>query len=195
MTGQELLILRITPWSGYALRRRLIPEDSSDRFLDGEEPALDIGLAKLDFAFARKPLLIGGKAMEFYGLRKAGADVDLVVPVEDHRRLAARYPDTLKDLWGDLGVCVHGFEIWTTICLFDYGFLAQGALEEPGFLVISMERLLFLKALAMGVEKYRKDLELIVRKISTEKYTAWWATLDPEERERRTKAGQAPAAP
>jgi hypothetical protein len=146
---------------------------------------MDINLNKLQFSFSAKPLLIGGKAMEFYGLRSAGADIDFVIPVEDYLRLAAQYPANLKDLWGDLGVCVFEFEIWTSICLFDYAFLSQGALEEPAYRVIALDRLLFLKAMGMKVEKYHKDLELIVKKITDEKYAAWWMTLSQEEQDRR----------
>lgn len=83
----------------------------------------------LDFEFTSKPLLIGGLAMEFYGLRKAGADIDFVITNMDYQRLAQKYPDNKRDLWGDLGICVHGFEIWRSICWFDYDFLSEGAIE------------------------------------------------------------------
>jgi hypothetical protein len=152
---------------------------------------MEIKLSKLNFVFSAKPLLIGGKAMEFYGLRQAGADVDFVIPVDDYLRLAAQYPANLKDLWGDLGVCVFEFEIWASICLFDYTYLSQGAVEQPDYRVISLEKLLFLKALAMKVEKYHQDLELIVKKVLDEKYAAWWATLSRDEQDRRTKGGNA----
>jgi hypothetical protein len=66
--------------------------------------ALARDLAGLDYTFRSKPLLIGGMAMEYYDLRKTGADIDFVVTVEDYEGLAARYPDSLRDLWGDLGV-------------------------------------------------------------------------------------------
>lgn len=42
--------------------------------------------------------------MEYYGLRKAGADVDLVISCQDHKRLVEKYPDHVKDLYGDIGV-------------------------------------------------------------------------------------------
>lgn len=70
---------------------------------------MHINLSKLDFVFLSKPLLIGGKAMEYYGLRQAGRDIDFVITAEDYERLAQQYPDDLRDLWGDLGVCVKGF--------------------------------------------------------------------------------------
>jgi hypothetical protein len=126
---------------------------------------MSIDLSRIDFTFTAKPLLIGGMAMEFYELRPSGADIDFVITPEDYQRLAARYPDHLKDLYGDLGVCVDQFEIWRTICLFGYDFLSQGAVELDAYRVISLEKLLFLKALAMRVEKYHRDLELIVNKI------------------------------
>ncbi|MBN1966595.1 MAG: hypothetical protein JW910_18225 [Anaerolineae bacterium] len=131
-------------------------------------PVLD--LAKLGFTFQAKPLLIGGMAMEYYGLRKTGRDIDLVVVAADRERLAVQYPDHQKDLYGDLGVCIYEFEIWQTICLFDYAFLAQGAIEYEDCLVISLEKLLFLKALAMKEPKYHRDLELIVERVLRDQY-------------------------
>ena len=52
------------------------------------QSTLDIPLDTLAYPFREKPLLIGGKAMEYYGLRKAGDDIDLVISVADHTRLA-----------------------------------------------------------------------------------------------------------
>jgi hypothetical protein len=129
-----------------------------------------IDLGKLEFDFTSKPLLIGGKAMEYYGLRKAGADIDFVITAEDYERLARKYPDDLREIGGDLGVCVFEFEIWKSICLFDYQFLSVGAIERDVYLIISLDRLLFLKALGMKEPKYHRDLELIVDKILQVRY-------------------------
>src|SRR3989304_5865092 len=63
-------------------------------------------LTRLNFTFTTPSLLIGGKAMEYYNLRLSGADVDFVITAEDYDHLAGQYPDYLKDLGGDLGVCV-----------------------------------------------------------------------------------------
>jgi hypothetical protein len=144
---------------------------------------MNIDLSLLNFSFSSPPLLIGGKSMEFYGLRPAGADIDFVIRAEDYTRLAAQYPAQLKDLWGDLGVCVYGYEIWKSICLFDYDFLSEGAIDQEGYRVISLEKLLFLKALAMKIEKYHRDLELVVEKILKDKYDPWWAGLSPEKQQ------------
>ena len=132
-----------------------------------------LNLDKLDYHFQHKPLLIGGKAMEYYGLRKAGQDIDLVVHSIDHKALVKKYPSNIKDLYGDIGICEFDFEIWNQICTFDYQYLKENAIEEDHFLVISLEKLLFLKALAMEIPKYHTDLELVVKKILENAYQGY----------------------
>jgi len=145
---------------------------------------MNIALTKLHYTFGTKPLLIGGKAMEYYGLRPAGADIDFVITAEDYAALAQQYAAHLKDLWGDLGVCVAEFEIWRTICLFDYAYLAAGALDEGDYLVIALDKLLFLKTLAMKHdEKYQRDVALLVKKILDDQYGRWWPTLSEVEQQ------------
>jgi hypothetical protein len=131
---------------------------------------MDILLEKLAYQFHDKPLLIGGVAMEYYGLRKAGADIDLVISLRDHENLKRQYPDHIKDLYGDIGICEFDFEIWNQICRFDYEELKVGAIEEPALLIISLDRLLFLKTLAIKKEKYYKDVLLLVDEILRRKY-------------------------
>ena len=133
-----------------------------------------IDLTRLNFTFTTPPLLIGGKAMEHYNLRPSGADIDFVITSDDYHRLAQQYPDYLKNLGGDLGVCVYEFEIWKSICLFDYEFLSPGAVELDAYRVISLEKLLFLKALGMKVAKYHHDLELIVGRVLQDRYEQYY---------------------
>lgn len=131
---------------------------------------MDIDFTPLHYMFQVKPLLVGGKAMEYYHLRKAGADIDFIVSAQDYASLAQRYPEHVKDLFGDMGVCVHGFELWNRIVLFEYEFLARGAVELETMKVISLEKLLFLKALAISEAKYEQDVRLIVAKILSIQY-------------------------
>lgn len=126
---------------------------------------MNLNLERLNHTFIHKPLLIGGMAMEYYGLRKAGADIDLVVHPDDHKSLVQHYPDHIKDIYGDIGVCEFGFEIWNQICTFDYEYLSEHAVIESDFIVVSLEKLLFLKALGMEIPKYHRDMELVVKKI------------------------------
>lgn len=131
---------------------------------------MNIPLEKLNYSFIKKPLLVGGKAMEYYGLRPSGADIDFIAVKEDVYNLIKLFPDRVKDLWSDLGVCPFEFEIWKSICLFDYDDLCEHAVDEGNFLVISLEKLLVLKAMAMNIEKYLKDTQLIVQNILHQKY-------------------------
>ena len=108
--------------------------------------------------------------MEYYGLRQAGADIDLIADKEDVINLIKLYPERVKDLWGDLGTCPYEFEIWKSICLFTYDELCEKAIDEGDFLVISLEKLLLMKALAMKVEKYFNDTQLIVQDLLNKKY-------------------------
>jgi hypothetical protein len=122
---------------------------------------MDIPLDTLEYAFTQKPILVGGKAMEYYGLRASGRDIDLVAAHDDIARLIKLYPGRLKDLSGDLGVCPFEFEIWRTINYFDYAFFRADALEKEHFFIVSPEKLLFSKALAIEKEKYLSDVKLI----------------------------------
>ncbi len=126
---------------------------------------MDLHLEKLNYSFTQKPLLIGGKAMEYYGLRKAGNDIDLIALEEDVIALIKQYPSRVKNLWGDLGVCPLEFEIWRTIGFFDYEYLKKDDVDKGNFFIISLENLLFMKALAYKKEKNLKDLYLILDKI------------------------------
>ncbi len=140
---------------------------------------LEIDLSKINYSFNQKPLLIGGNAMEYFELRKAGDDVDFVVTLEDYEGLKEVYPEPehQEDIWGDLGVKVDKLEFWKCICLYEYEFLAEKAIENENYKIISLEKLLFLKALAMSKKKYRKDLKLIVQKFLDDQYD------DPEWKE------------
>lgn len=123
---------------------------------------MNISLDKLDYAFKKKPLLFGGHAMQYYGLRHAGSDIDFIADKEDVVNLISLYPTRVKDIYGDLGVCPQEFEIWKTVHYFDYDFYRVGAIEKDSYLVISIEKLLFMKTMAKNVEKNQRDMDLIV---------------------------------
>ena len=143
---------------------------------------------KLDFKLNNKPLLVGGMAMEYYGLRKSGKDVDFIIDQDDHKKLKDHFEKTgLKirtenhhqsykttpefvDLYGDQGILIFEFEIWNQIVKCDYNFLSENSIEKKNCRVISLEKLLYLKALAIDKPKYLNDVKLIVKKILAIKY-------------------------
>jgi hypothetical protein len=118
-------------------------------------------LAALELTFTKKPLIIGGKAMEYYGMRKAGADIDLIICDEDYQDLAKKHPEKTKDIWGDLGVVIDPFEIWRSIRCIDYDFYIKDAIDEGSVLMVSLDRLLAMRVFAMGVPKYMEDLKMM----------------------------------
>lgn len=118
-------------------------------------------LLSSDLSFKEKPILIGGMAMEYYGMRKSGADIDLIITDEDYQVLAGKHPDQRKDLYGDLGLVIEKFEIWRSIAHLDYDFFKKDAVEEEKVLIVSIDRLLWTRVCAMEVEKYRRDLDLL----------------------------------
>jgi hypothetical protein len=120
--------------------------------------------------FATKPILVGGMAMEYYGIRKSGADIDLIITDEDYKNFAQQYPEKKKDLYGDLGVVIDKFEIWRSIAHLDYDFFKKEAIEEDNVLIISIDRLLWSRVCAMDVKKYRDDL-MLIKECYFKKYT------------------------
>ena len=111
--------------------------------------------------------------MEYYGLRQAGADIDFIADKDDVYNLIELYPERVKDLWADLGVCPFEFEIWKSICLFTYADLCENAIDEGDFLVISLEKLLLMKSFAMNIEKYRNDTQLIIQELQKRQYQSY----------------------
>ncbi|PPK79644.1 hypothetical protein BXY41_109122 [Lacrimispora xylanisolvens] len=118
-------------------------------------------LNEIPLSFIKKPIIIGGMAMEYYGMRKAGRDMDLIISQEDYHVLSEKYPDNKKDLYGDLGLIINKFEIWRSIALIDYDFFLKDAIDEGTVLIVSIDRLLWMRVCAMEVEKYKKDLGLM----------------------------------
>ncbi len=53
---------------------------------------MKIDLSDLDFDYYQPPLLVGGKAMEFFELRPAGDDIDFVVAEPDYQRWRKNIP-------------------------------------------------------------------------------------------------------
>lgn len=60
-----------------------------------------------------------------------------------------------------MGFIINTFEIWRSIALIDYDFFLKDAVDEGNVLVVSIDRLLWMRVCAMEVEKYKKDLDLM----------------------------------
>lgn len=140
---------------------------SKDACCKGVEARLlqALDLSALDHCFTAKPLVIGGLAMEYYGIRKRGHDIDLILTDADYQALAARYPQSRKDKWGDLFLCFDHLELLRSVFRLDYSFLSAGAVECDACKVVSIEKLFFMKVLAYDnqpeIEKHARDYRLM----------------------------------
>lgn len=121
-----------------------------------KEKMCDIG-----YEFQQAPVLIGGRAMEHYGIRKSGIDIDMVITDDDYQRLAEMYPEKCRDAYGDLGVMLKPFEIWRSIALLGYDFFADNAECFGTVKIVSLDKLLFSRVAGMEVQKYMDDLILM----------------------------------
>ncbi|MBO0783128.1 MAG: hypothetical protein J2P37_30300 [Ktedonobacteraceae bacterium] len=110
---------------------------------------------------SKKPLLFGGAAMEYYQLRSAGKDIDFLFTPEDFFRLAAWYPEQVAGERIVLGT----LECWRQVRGCTYEQLEEGALETRYYRVLTREKLLLLKALAVDQEKNQHDIFLLAKQI------------------------------
>ena len=126
-----------------------------------------VDFSHLEISFSSKPVIMGGTAMEYYGLRKRGMDIDCIVSNEDYHKLAEKYPENRKDMWGDLGLMIGQYELFRSVYRFDYDYFSEGAFEYDRYKVMSFEKLFFMKVLAFKnqpeVTKLTRDFELMVK--------------------------------
>jgi hypothetical protein len=149
---------------------------------------MNIDLSKLGFDFKHKPLLVSGMALKYYKLRDSSKDIDMILHEEDHKDFARSLKDQatiLKedpgvsykdkplfvDLYGDHGILIYEFELWDSIGGYDYKNLSENAVEEKDYLVINLEKHMFLSTLR-GIDKkrYLEDALLIGGEILKRKY-------------------------
>jgi hypothetical protein len=96
-----------------------------------------------DIAFHHKPLVVAGRAMQHYGLRAGGDDVDMVVHPDDFELLRATHPVERGD-YGDERIRIAEFEIYDGFFSVPYDLLKHGAVEMEDCLIASLPVLLYL---------------------------------------------------
>jgi hypothetical protein len=121
-----------------------------------------IDIQRLGYDFLDQPVIVGGLAMEYYGLRKHGDDVDFIVTDRDYQRLKVKFPNNRKDVWGDFGILVNSFELFRSIYKFDHAHYSLGAVELANYKVINIDMLFRMKVFALGVApKHDCDVQLL----------------------------------
>jgi hypothetical protein len=130
--------------------------------MNEQELESTINIQRLGYEFLEKPVIVGGLAMEYYGLRKHGDDIDFIVSDRDYQRLKVEFPDHRKDVWGDFGFLVNGFELFRSIFKFDHTHYSLGAIELANYKVVNIDMLFRMKVFALGVaKKHDRDVELL----------------------------------
>lgn len=121
-----------------------------------------IDIQRLGYEFLDKPVIVGGLAMEYYGLRKHGDDIDFIVTERDYQSLKAKFPNHRKDVWGDFGILVNGFECFRSIYKFDHAHYSFGAVEFANYKMVCIDMLFRMKVFALGVApKHDCDVQLL----------------------------------
>lgn len=140
------------------------------------------GLSLTRNKFMYKPLVVGGLAMEYYGIRATGHDYDYVVSPYDWTLLKEQYFDRINLFGGkterDVDATINLDEIHvdliSTLFMYNYDDLKKGSIEYESVRVISLDKLLFLKTLGAVYndhQKSREDQKLIVDAIVKQQYS------------------------
>ena len=124
------------------------------------------------YEWQHKPLVVAGKAMEYYGLRDGGDDVDLVVSVKDFHGLYLLYPNkqAIAPL-GDAMMKVKQFECYLRCFGLEYDDLLIGAQEQEDHFVAGLPMLLQLAAMTWvrcPDHRFRQDIMLLVKGMNLE---------------------------
>src|SRR5450432_2289358 len=94
-------------------------------------------------AFTLKPLLIAGKAMQYYGVRD-GQEYEFVLPKEEFRslRVKGQY-DLFTNAFGDVGIHAGEYTFYESAFGFSYFHLERNAVDRQDYLVAHPGMLLF----------------------------------------------------
>lgn len=140
------------------------------------------GLKLSKYNFNNKPLVVGGLAMEYYGLRKTGYDYDYVVSRKDWKELKKLYPNNInlfggkneKDVDATINLKDEHVDLISTLFQFNYKDLSKNSIDLPEYKIISLEKLLLLKSLGAvfnNHSKSKKDQKLIIKHIVKIQYS------------------------
>ena len=138
------------------------------------------GLELSDYKFHTSPLVVGGLAMEYYGIRKTGHDYDYVVASTDWSSLKKLHPKKINLFGGknekdvDATINLKNVDLIKTLFQFDYNDLSKDAIIKKKYKIISLEKLLLLKTLGAVHNhhpKSKRDQKLIVQFIVKSQYS------------------------
>ena len=137
------------------------------------------------YKFKYPPILVGGKAMEYYNLRKTGHDIDYIISKYDYNKLSKIQEPNIYMPEQTPGISYRGGKLdvdyFLNLYQYDYNYLKKNAIKNGDILVISKEDLILVKAMTAfdkknkrigktTTQKNLKDISLIVNSLSKNKY-------------------------
>lgn len=136
------------------------------------------------YTFTDNPILLGGGAMEYYGLRKTGHDLDIMISQRDKRELLKRgYTPNLFGGKTDKEVdstfsnfAGTGVDLVVTLNQYGYSFFRESSIicgDHKSIQVMSLEHLLLAKVFAgeySGEPKHKNDIKLLLKGIEKQQY-------------------------
>ena len=87
-------------------------------FMNDVISRVEEALAKSHLLFSEKPILIGGTAMEYYGLRKAGKDMDWIITEDDWHSNSRNITRSCAVTWASklaISICGGAFPFLITL--------------------------------------------------------------------------------
>jgi hypothetical protein len=139
------------------------------------------GINLTNYKFIKKPLVVGGLAMEYYKLRKTVHDYDYVVSSSDWDKLKKIHKDKVnlfggkneKEFDATINLKKEKVDLIKTLYQYNYDELSKNSIKFKKYNIISLENLLLVKTLD-GVfkktSKSERDMTLIVNSIIKIKY-------------------------
>ncbi len=142
---------------------------SSPETMSGMASLPNKPFAHLPLTFLLKPLLITGKAMEYYGLRPEHESTFLV-PKPEFERLWAAIPEGhFTTDQNEKSICIGTTVFYIKLFGFGYYDLEVEAMEERDYFVLHIEFLLFLNTLTLIHHpenlQARQDVLLLLEKL------------------------------
>lgn len=139
------------------------------------------GIALTDYKFKKKPLVLGGLALEYYKIRKTTHDYDYMVSPVDWKALKKLHPDKINLFGGKtetevdatINLKINHIDLISTLFQYNYNFLVKNSIDFPTYKIISIENLLLTKTLASVCNihsKSIKDQKRIVNYIVKQQY-------------------------
>ena len=118
------------------------------------------------FKFKYLPILVGGKAMEYYNLRKTGDDIDYIIHKTDYEKLAKIIKPNEYMPIQTPAITYKGGKIdidyFLKLYNFDYNKLKRNAVKKENNLIVSKEDLILIKSMTdCGSVSPRPKVDLI----------------------------------